>query len=201
MIKVIFSDFDGVLRHWDNSRLRELEVELQLPEGFTFQYAFKPRQLVPAITGKITQGQWEDNVFNELKSKVSESQAHQLIQAWLASPSCIDEQLIFTYQRLFPSAQLALVTNATSRLDSDLKETILGEHFSMIYNSYVLGFAKPHVNFYKEILRLSQVKAEESLFIDDSLSHVEQANSMGFNAIHFKSEEQTTITLKTFSSV
>ncbi|MGB1020696.1 MAG: HAD family hydrolase [Flavobacteriaceae bacterium] len=55
---------------------------------------------------------------------------------------------------------------------------------------------KPFAEIYKLTLERFQIKAEESLFIDDNLRNVEAAQKMGIHAHHFKSPQELEAYLK-----
>lgn len=56
--------------------------------------------------------------------------------------------------------------------------------------SGAVGFVKPEPEIYHLMLGKTGVPAYECLFIDDSLSNIRQAHTMGFKTIHFTSPEQ-----------
>ena len=56
--------------------------------------------------------------------------------------------------------------------------------------SGAVGYVKPEPEIYHIMLEKIDRPAQECLFIDDSLPNINQANTMGFNTIHFTSSEQ-----------
>ena len=56
--------------------------------------------------------------------------------------------------------------------------------------SGTVGHVKPEPEIYQLMLDKIGKPAHECLFIDDSLPNIQQANTMGFNTIHFVSPEQ-----------
>ena len=56
--------------------------------------------------------------------------------------------------------------------------------------SGAVGYVKPEPEIYHIMLEKIGTPAHECLFIDDSLPNIKQANTMGFNTIHFTSPEQ-----------
>jgi len=57
---------------------------------------------------------------------------------------------------------------------------------------------KPFPEFYNILLDRYNVKAEESLFIDDNLRNVKAAEELGIKSIHFQSPEQLLEELKNY---
>jgi 2-haloacid dehalogenase len=59
----------------------------------------------------------------------------------------------------------------------------------MVISGHV-GYVKPEPEIYQILLERIPRPARECLFIDDSLPNIRQANTMGFDTIHFTSPEQ-----------
>lgn len=56
--------------------------------------------------------------------------------------------------------------------------------------SGTVGYVKPEPEIYHILLEKIGRPAQECLFIDDALPNIQQANTMGFNTIHFISSAQ-----------
>ncbi len=61
--------------------------------------------------------------------------------------------------------------------------------FEKDYYSHRLGMRKPDAEIFKHVLRENGLEASETLFIDDTLQHVEGARSAGLRAHHLKLPE------------
>jgi putative hydrolase of the HAD superfamily len=59
----------------------------------------------------------------------------------------------------------------------------LGHFFDKIYFSHRVGLRKPGRDIFKRILQENGLKAEHTLFIDDSPQHIETAKSLGIRTI------------------
>jgi len=62
--------------------------------------------------------------------------------------------------------------------------------------SGAVGYVKPEPEIYQLMLDKIGRPARDCLFIDDSLPNIQQANTMGFNTIHFQSATQLEDELK-----
>ncbi|MEM8856851.1 MAG: HAD-IA family hydrolase [Chloroflexota bacterium] len=186
MSSVIFCDFDGVIRHWDNSVLYEQEAAFQLPRGTTFKTAFSADLLLPAITGQVKDEVWRGQVTQTLAQNIPYQQASQLVEAWSNSPASIDNHFLKTIRAMMPNHVLALVTNATSRLSQDMATLQIDQPFDYVINSSEIGVAKPAVDFYRQAIQLTGATIDTSLFIDDSLKNVAAAEAFGIKGFHFK---------------
>lgn len=60
----------------------------------------------------------------------------------------------------------------------------LDELFHKSYYSHEFGMRKPHPESFQRILDENGLLAQETLFIDDSIQHVEGANNAGLQTIH-----------------
>ena len=69
------------------------------------------------------------------------------------------------------------------------------ELFDDMVISGAVGFVKPEPEIFQILLAKIGRPAEECLFIDDSLPNIQQANTMGFQTIHFVSPSQLRDTL------
>jgi len=58
---------------------------------------------------------------------------------------------------------------------------------------------KPFSEIYQLTLDRFNIKAENSIFIDDNLRNIEAANALGINGIHFETPNILVDKLKTFS--
>lgn len=59
-----------------------------------------------------------------------------------------------------------------------------------------VGHVKPNSEIFQIMLDRIRRPAEECLFIDDSLANIQQAQKMGFTAVHFQSPQQLRDTLR-----
>ncbi len=70
--------------------------------------------------------------------------------------------------------------------------------FRPLFLSYEIGTRKPFPTIFKHALKKLKVKPEECLFIDDQISYLEGAKSLGIKTILFKNHSQLVRDLKRF---
>ena len=56
--------------------------------------------------------------------------------------------------------------------------------FEGFYLSHLLGMAKPEEEIFNTILRQNELQANETLFVDDTLIHIQSAQRLGFRTWH-----------------
>ncbi len=66
----------------------------------------------------------------------------------------------------------------------------IGKYFERVYLSYVIGMRKPESRIFEYVLNENDLKPEETLFIDDSVQHIESAANLGIKTYFFKPEEE-----------
>jgi len=68
--------------------------------------------------------------------------------------------------------------------------------FEAFYLSHEIHLRKPEPEIFKMILESHSLKAEETLFIDDTIDHIEAANKLGIATWHLKVNEEDIAALK-----
>jgi putative hydrolase of the HAD superfamily len=72
-----------------------------------------------------------------------------------------------------------LVTNATTRLETDLDRLGLGAAFDGIVSSARVGSRKPEAPIFRAALARAGAPAAHTLFVDDTPGHVAAARALG----------------------
>ncbi|MFD2176900.1 HAD family hydrolase [Veronia pacifica] len=184
MIKTVFIDFDGVLRHWSKHDIKEAEATMGLPDGVLYRYAFKPDHLLPTITGKQSHNDWIVQVEKAISYDFDLDSAIKMTQAWMKAGSFIDRSFLNRIKATFPEADFVLITNATDKLDEDLATNHLLYSFNMIINSSSVGVAKPDIEIFKYALEATKTAPEHAVFIDDSHENIMSAEKLGILGVH-----------------
>ena len=182
----VLCDVDGVLRHWPS--IEPIESAHGATPGTLYAAAFAPHRVQPAITGAVTDEQWRAYVTADLvESGLSDATAESLVSAWSAMRPTTDERVV-AILRLARAETLAvsLISNATTRLESDLAEAGLSEFIDTAINTSRVGFAKPDPRIYAYAAQYVGAAPNRCLFVDDSLGNVEAARAAGMHAVHFR---------------
>jgi glucose-1-phosphatase len=67
-------------------------------------------------------------------------------------------------------------------------EPSMNGFFDKVYLSHRIGMRKPDVRTWQLILKENNLKPEHTLFLDDSIQHINAATSLGINCIHVTKE-------------
>ncbi|GAB1510646.1 HAD-IA family hydrolase [Actinophytocola sp. KF-1] len=175
----VLCDLDGVLRHWPDTA--DLEREHGVPPGTLAAVAFAPHRLLPAITGRRTDEEWRAAVAEDLRAHTPT--AAELVAAWSSGTGSVDEEVAAVLATA--GGPVVLVTNATTRLESDVDVLGLARHVAGIVNSALLGVAKPDPAIYLAAAEEAGTAPERCLFVDDSAANVAAAEALGMTGHHF----------------
>jgi putative hydrolase of the HAD superfamily len=189
MIRAMLIDFDGVLRRWDPDDTTRAEEQCGLPKGAILRAAFAPDLLRPAITGRVSDETWRQQIAERLSAGYPSAQADLAVALWSESPGAIDQRVLSTVRSCRERATVVLVTNATTRLDRDLARLGLTTTFDHVINSSVVGHAKPDSAFFAAALATAGVVAEEAFLIDDDAGNVDAAMRIGIAGHHYRDVE------------
>lgn len=181
MTNAILTDLDGVIRIWPPEIHLKAERETGLPEGAIPRAAFSDDLLPLVITGKISDDEWRRRIADLLSKDIPDANAERAVTLWSASPGEVDLEILRILRACRKKAKLVLISNATSRLLSDLRRLGIAEDFDYIINSSEVGFAKPDPNIYFAALDTVEATPEQALFIDDNAGHVAAATRLGIS--------------------
>lgn len=173
-------DLDGVLRRWpavDDS----LEEKFGLPAGSIRAVAFDRTLIDQVITGHLSDDEWRQHVAAELQARFPTVVALAAVKAWSEPCGEIDQDTLAVVRWARQRAKVCLVTNATSRLDSDLNFLGVRLEFDYIVNSSDIGSAKPDARVFEASLSLVGATAAHAVFVDDQKINVQAAMALGIN--------------------
>lgn len=185
-IRGLLCDLDGVVRLWPAHVVATAEDTAGLPRGSIHEMAFADDLLPLAVTGRISDEAWREEVINRLQAAYPEADAREAVTAWSASPGVINQPVLdLLRQRRVP---MALVTNATTRLPQDLTALGIDVEFDHVINSSTIGVSKPDQGVYIAALQALDLPAGQVLFIDDSPQHVAAAQDCGIQGYLFSGD-------------
>ncbi len=139
--------------------------------------------------------------FKGFNSSVSDD---QIIEAWNKMLLDIPLERIRLIERISKKYQVYLLSN-TNELHYDAIEkyyqkltrnSTFKSLFKESYLSYQVGLRKPNPEIFQYLIRDAQLKPENTLFIDDSMEHINSALTLNINAQHLNlNQHQSLISL------
>jgi putative hydrolase of the HAD superfamily len=183
----VLCDVDGVVRHWDREATARLEQEHELPAGTIAAIAFAPELLNPAVTGRISDDRWRAEIAQRLTARCgSAPRAAQVVELWSGSMGRLDDEVLELLTLARQSIPVALVSNATTRLERDLRLLGVADVIPQIVNSSRIGVAKPDPAIYLAAAERVGVAPGRCLFVDDTPVNVRAAEGLGMTGLVYR---------------
>lgn len=115
----------------------------------------------------------------------------QIDEGWNAILIDLPKENIDVLKRLRSSHRLFLLSNTnaihekafTEIMFRDFGCNVLEENFEKIYFSHHLHMRKPDVEIFEQVIRENNLQPNDTLFVDDSLQHIEGAKKAGLQTL------------------
>ncbi len=183
-LNTVLLDLDGVVRHFDQSYVAEVENRHGLAEGSLNDVAFEPELLDRVVTGRISRSDW----IGEVGGRVGSSDA--AVERF-ADVGTVDEAMLEVVDGLRSAGTtVAVLTNGTDTIRAEMQELGLDCRFDGIFNSAEIGYAKPDRRAFEYVCRALDVAPSEVFFTDDSPAKLSGATELGMAARVFVGVEQ-----------
>lgn len=187
-IKNIIFDLGGVIINLDIPKtIAEFNKLSQKP----FESIYTQLQQSP-IFDKFDKGQiTESDFFSELQQSINQTTSTQhLVNAWNAMLLDFPKHRLELLDILKPKYRLFLLSNTNETHVTEFERSLHQQHgyqnlepfFEKVYYSCRMGMRKPDSEIFDFVLNQHQLNAAETVFIDDSIQHVEGALKTGIQA-------------------
>jgi len=198
LIRNIIFDFGGVICNIDISITERAFVELGIRQ-FDKEYSVTDRDnfFGSFETGKITPQQFRDTMARYFDKPVT---GKEIDTAWNALLQDIPASRIALLRTLANHYRLFLLSNTNEihflKYLKELQEVhgVSGfeDLFEKAYFSHQIGLRKPFREVFDFVVADAGLNRAETLFIDDSVQHVEGAREAGLQAYHLREGESIT---------
>src|SRR5690554_1000258 len=196
-VKNIIFDLGGVILDVDYSRPVEAFEKLgakDFDEVFTQQH--QDEFFSAFERGDITPSQFRKKLRKYLPDEVTDE---AIDDAWCTILGELPSDRIVLLKMLARmNYRLFLLSNTnsihirvfTAYLDQTYGKNLFKHLFEKVYYSSQMGLRKPSHEIFEFVLKENNLKASETLFIDDSIQHIEAAKKIGIQTA-FLQEPQT----------
>jgi len=203
MVKNIILDFGGVLLDIDYHRTEKAFIAL----GCTNFKEIYSQAAQSNLFNKFEIGEIKEGIFfEELKnlSGIKNITSQQIKNAWNAMLIAFTKENYLMLKELKKKYKLILLSNTNETHIADFEKLIekicpvseFENLFEKVYYSCRIHVRKPDANCFSFILNDSHLKLEETIFIDDSMQHIEGAKQVGINAYLLMKNMRTATLLK-----
>lgn len=190
--KNIIFDFGGVIIDIDYHLTMEAFKKLGI-ENFEEHYSkLKQSHLFDDLEkGAIAPSEFRDRIRESSTLPLSDM---QIDDAWNAMLIDLPEENISFLKSLKNKYRIFLLSNTneiheqafTALIQKKFGENVLEKVFEKIYFSHRLKLRKPDLSIFNYVLNENNLAAEETLFVDDSLQHIEGAKKAGLQVFYFE---------------
>ena len=196
--KNIIFDLGGVLLRIDYSLTEKAFIDLGCKDFHAIYSQAKQTSLFDDFEkGKIS----ENRFFEELKaiSGLKTVNENQLKKAWQSMLIDFPVENLALLQNLKIKYRVFLLSNTnethiqgfTSIIEKVCGFSSFEEQFEKVYYSSRLGLRKPDAECFNFVLQENNLIANETIFIDDSIQHIEGAAKTGIQAHWLEKPMQT----------
>lgn len=195
-IKNIIFDLGGVLLNIDYNKTTAAFKDLGVQNFDELFSQFKANDLFEKLeTGHIS----EESFYNSFQQYAGKHlEVEQIKTAWnamlldfrLPSLECLEDLKEKYTVFLLSNTNSIHYTAFNKTLQQENGRISLDGYFKKSYYSFQIGFRKPYPETYSYVLNDAGIKAEETLFIDDSINNIETALKLGIIAHHLLPDER-----------
>ena len=189
-IKNIIFDLGGVFIHIDYGKTLTAFTDLKVQDFNNLYTQHHASDLFEQLeTGQLT----AEAFYNTFRNHINISLADEQIEdAWNALVGSFYLDRIEWLDDIKHNYKVFLLSNTNSihhkKIITNYKEQTgrddFDNHFIKAYYSHTMGLRKPYAEAYQYVLDEQQLKASETLFIDDTLANVEGAQKVGLQTVH-----------------
>ena len=180
-IKSVFFDFDEVVRTWEHE-FDGLSDYSGIPLDTFVEIAFDPLRYEAAIRGKEPAESWWTEIARVLGERFPARNVEQAMQYLAGRNGELVPGMVELVEACKAKASVALFSNATSRLNEEIKSLGIDGLFDHVVNTSEVGSIKPEPEIYSYALELVGIEANEAFFTDDLPENIEAAVNLGWVA-------------------
>ena len=196
MIKSILCDMGGDIFLQDTEEAFRRFKEIGIKDPHEYMGAFGQKEFFLDIeTGTI-----DADEFCRCLAKVVGKEYiswHEAQSCWLGFVRNVPVERLRELSRLRESYHLSLLSNTNPFIMDFTRSTrfsadghSISDYFDSEFCSYEMGICKPSAEFFLHALSADGMKAEESIFIDDSAKNREAASALGIHVLPIETNEE-----------
>ncbi len=160
---------------------------------------FKTAQDLIFSIGYLTGHGSEASLWERLRAQAGIKGSDEELKAIILGRFILRDWMMTLVKRLREaSVRVAILSDQTNWLDELDSKLHFFDQFERVFNSFHLGKSKNDPSIFTDVIAVMGIRPSETLFIDDTLGHVERARSKGLHAIHYTGKQQFLDEMKRF---
>ena len=186
-IQAILLDFGGVIAEEGFQQgLYAIAGKFGLDRKRFFQLANEAVYNSGYVTGTGSEKDYWNEVRKHSGIMATDGELRQEILSRFIPRDWMLEVVISLRQQGLVTAILSDQSDWLDQLDSRFH---FFQYFDAVFNSFHLGKTKRDSTIFVEILQSLKVNADEALFVDDNIGHIDRATAAGLHTHHYSGRE------------
>jgi putative hydrolase of the HAD superfamily len=182
-IKAILFDFGGVIAEEGFQQgLYAIAEKFGLDKKRFFQLANEAVYHSGYVTGKAS----EKDYWNEVREHSNIIAPDEELRQEILSRFIPRDWMLETVKALkLKDLKTAILSDQSDWLDELDSRYHFFQYFDAVFNSFHLGKTKRDPAIFIEVMETLKTKADETLFVDDNIEHIDRAVAAGLQTHHF----------------
>ena len=186
-IKAILLDFGGVIAEEGFQQgLYAIAVKFGLDRKRFFQLANEAVYNSGYVTGSGS----EKDFWNEVRKHSGIIAPDDELRQEILSRFIPRDWMLETVRSMQQQGLLtAILSDQSDWLDQLDARYNLFQYFDAVFNSFHLGKTKRDPTIFSDTVQALKVNADEALFVDDNIGHIDRATAAGLHTHHYNNRE------------
>lgn len=193
-IKNILFDLGGVLFHIDYNKTIQKFNSLGIKNFHKYYSQEQQSTLFDSLeVGRIS----VDEFVKSIKTVIPNRCEREIINAWNAMLIGIPKENIDLLKNISKRYRVYLLSNTNVIHLNYINKFLFRNHqlenlntlFNKVYLSHEIGMRKPDISTFEWVIKDANISAKRTLFIEDSVQHIESAKKVGLQTHLWKSNE------------
>lgn len=195
MIKNIIFDFGGVIYDIDHKKTKEAFIGLGISDFESlYGHSVQTKLFEDFETGKISPTTFRDTIKKHLPKNVSDKEINA---AWNALLIGFKTERLELLEKVKKHYRIFLLSNTNQihyqyymdELKTQNRLKTFNTLFDHLYFSHHIGMRKPDPKIFHYVLFENQIKAKETVFIDDYDLNIKASNTLGLQGLWLKPKQ------------
>ena len=184
----IIFDLGNVILNIDYQNTIDAFKKIGVPNASSFYSKSSQLNIFNQLeTGHIS----KQNFILEIQKIVPKASASQIINAWNAILQDLPNERLEILKNIKDKFSIFLLSNTNSihieKIINKLGEKKYEEFYNLfekVYYSHEVKLRKPNADIFKLVIKENCLSIKNTLFIDDSIQHIESAKKIGLKTYH-----------------
>lgn len=194
-IKNIIFDLGGVILDIHYSKTKEAFEELGVSSNtLIYTQQVQSEWFNKFEIGEISEQRFINGLLDILPPN---TQANKVVAAWNALLGDYKAERLEFLLEMKSKYRIFLLSNTNAIHESWFSQklknefgTRLSDYFEKVYYSHEIGMRKPNKEIFDFVLSKNNLFPNETVFIDDSIQHIEGAKSIGIHTLHLQKNQE-----------